>query len=827
MPNLKKSNIKALYITDKLKESFSTLLEYPCTVVEAPMGYGKTTAVNEALSYIEAVAIWQKIYDRSVAEFWSGFCHAVSKIDEECASNLKKIGIPSDSLMLREAMVLIENMNIVEETFLIIDDYHLVKSEEVDAFLEIFIKNLPELLHLIIITRTAFVENSMELQLKGIVNHIGTRMLEFDVDDITNYYRLWGIVISEEDQAELYRRSEGWISALYLFAVNYKLHGSFVFTHNFQELVYKTVYEPLTFEMKAFLVNICLFDGFNLEQARYMWQKNNAKKLLEQLLNSNAFISLDQASGNYAFHNIFLACVREQFMKQSEVVKIEIYKRMGDLYYHANACRHAMESYYKASDFDGILTALEKDRGKSIFSEQKDMLIKYYKECPKNIKLQHPIAILVYAITVIAAFNEEKLYEEACSEFLISLDHNKLSVDERNQLLGEYEMLRGFAEFNDIRKMREHNFKAYKLLKATSKSMDTDNSWTLGSPSVLYLYYRVPGELQDLVKYLLESTNYYAMITDGHGIGFHYVFEAEWYYLMGDFESAKIAAHKAIPLARSKKQLDIVLCSFFLQARIALAEGDFPKSKILISQMRDEIKQSHAYSLIYTIELCDVYLHACLEQVEKLPQWVEEGEYRKKMFFPSLAFANIVCGKVLISKGEAIKLLGVSEQFLVQASAFPNALAIIYTYIYKSVANQILNRYDAAVADLRQAMNMAMADNLLMPFVENAKGLINVLKDLQQKTAYGEFINKILIFYGNYQKSFNQIINKHFSTKKNKLRLTEREKQIALLVIKGLTNKEIGKTLFISPDTVKTELKNIFSKFNINSRVLITKEMLE
>jgi len=49
--------------------------------------------------------------------------------------------------------------------------------------------------------------------------------------------------------------------------------------------------------------------------------------------------------------------------------------------------------------------------------------------------------------------------------------------------------------------------------------------------------------------------------------------------------------------------------------------------------------------------------------------------------------------------------------------------------------------------------------------------------------------------------------------------LSERESQIADAVKLGLTNKEIGRRLRISPTTVKTHLENIFHKLNVTHRV--------
>ncbi len=49
------------------------------------------------------------------------------------------------------------------------------------------------------------------------------------------------------------------------------------------------------------------------------------------------------------------------------------------------------------------------------------------------------------------------------------------------------------------------------------------------------------------------------------------------------------------------------------------------------------------------------------------------------------------------------------------------------------------------------------------------------------------------------------------------LQLTEREKEIAMLIAQGLTSKQIARNLFISIETVKTHRRRMLSKNNISS----------
>ena len=48
--------------------------------------------------------------------------------------------------------------------------------------------------------------------------------------------------------------------------------------------------------------------------------------------------------------------------------------------------------------------------------------------------------------------------------------------------------------------------------------------------------------------------------------------------------------------------------------------------------------------------------------------------------------------------------------------------------------------------------------------------------------------------------------------------LTDREREIAELVARGLRNSEIARTLHVSENTVKSHLKSIFKKLNIDRR---------
>jgi LuxR family maltose regulon positive regulatory protein len=444
-------------------------------------------------------------------------------------------------------------------------------------------------------------------------------------------------------------------------------------------------------------------------------------------------------------------------------------------------------------------------------------LIEFYRECPEQIKRRHPIALLVVAMCFFT-FNEMELFAETCEEFGKAMQEDSIQNSETlPMLLGEFELLLSFAEYNDINKMLIHINHSWELLKQPAKFIDCSESWTFGSPSVLYMFHREAGKLEDEVHYMKEALPTYNQLTGGHGKGGDYVMEAERY--CGDFNNAEILAFKAISKAESAGQADILLCVHFLQTRIAVAKGDYEKALTISNKLKEEMKRNQWNYLLHTIHLCEAYILACLRQEKSIPIWIKEGDFlSSRLYFPTIAFLNIIYGRVLLLQGEYHKLLGTADQFMETASVFPNLLGMIYTHIYVAAANEKLFRREAALDALKMALDLALPDAIYMPFVENGDYIKPLLEEIYRSNNSKQ-IALILKQELSYQNAIQQITVDHFT--KAKPKLTEREQEISRLVAEGMSNSEIGNRLFITQNTVKTMLKRIFEKLEINSRSML------
>jgi LuxR family maltose regulon positive regulatory protein len=164
---------KIIYKRKQLNQALEAIWQYPLTVVEAPMGYWKTTAVKQFLKDNEAKVMWQTLADSSVSGFWRGFCRAFKQIDATCAERLAELGVPADSVLMDAALEVIESVVFAERTVIVLDDYQLLSSKSIDQFIEMLAKSSLPNLHIVIISRAMFGENSTELALKGFCQIIG------------------------------------------------------------------------------------------------------------------------------------------------------------------------------------------------------------------------------------------------------------------------------------------------------------------------------------------------------------------------------------------------------------------------------------------------------------------------------------------------------------------------------------------------------------------------------------------------------------------------------------------------------------------------------
>lgn len=80
-------------------------------------------------------------------------------------------------------------------------------------------------------------------------------------------------------------------------------------------------------------------------------------------------------------------------------------------------------------------------------------------------------------------------------------------------------------------------------------------------------------------------------------------------------------------MASRREQGEIVVCAMFLQARLALAKGDYAYACYLHQKMQEEVQQKKWYNQIQTIDLCEA-INLELKRAERVPLWIAQGDFQ-------------------------------------------------------------------------------------------------------------------------------------------------------------------------------------------------------
>jgi LuxR family maltose regulon positive regulatory protein len=215
-------------------------------------------------------------------------------------------------------------------------------------------------------------------------------------------------------------------------------------------------------------------------------------------------------------------------------------------------------------------------------------------------------------------------------------------------------------------------------------------------------------------------------------------------------------------------------------------------------------------------------------QLAVASQWLKN--YRAKPFLPPFRFymPQITAVKVLLaqdstdSRRQAADLLDQLQDFL---SSINNIVFQIEVMALQALLNDTLDNGPIAMEKLTKALALAEPGGFIRSFVDHGPQMADLLKQLIEQNVAVDYIGRILAAFKEDEDRAMQGESDHLTARPSPLStqplvepLTNRELEILDLLAQRFQNKEIAEKLFISPETVKKHLNNIYGKFNVSSR---------
>lgn len=821
-----KISLNSIYISERLQKSLQPVSNSALTAITAPMGYGKTTAVNWYLSRMakdsQALLIRISIYSQNLSIFWKSVQNAFSFAGLNFLENYDCPEDEASAGFLTE--ILCYQLEKCENCYIFIDDFHLLKDDRAVTFLCRMAGRIPENVHLIVASRNHFISDDWIVRLGGRLHRIEIDDLRLNAGELSAYIRRCGTSLTDSQLEQLLKSSEGWFAAVYLnlcsFSKSGELPGK---TSDIYQMFSASMLNPLPEDRKEFLSTMGLADEFTEEMAEFITKREDVHQILKMLTRQNAFVTCLNDGQTYRFHHMMKECAFRAFRTLDNSRQAFYYERYGAWYEKHGAYIHALSAYWRNQNFAAILRVVQKDAGILLASLKPEDVLEALNRCPVSVLKEYPLAILVLMRCMFNWKNIPKMLELKALLLASIREHPKLSEEEKGNLLGECDLIQSFLMYNDISRMSQFHRSASEKMTRPAISIRSDGGWTFGSPSVLMMFHRKSGDLDKELEEMNQCMPHYYKITNGHGQGAETIMSAEAHFMRGNFVDAHIVLEMAYTQIQGNGQESIALCCDFLAQRLSICMDI--KMRNTFEERRKELLQGHNTTWVNIFDSTCAYYYAVTGQTERIPTLFGAHMLSTVNFLaPGRPMMEMIENQVYLAQGEYSKVIGRSESILAMCQALHYDLVALHVQIQLLAANWKLGKTEQALELLRRSLSQAFPDGILMPFVENYPYIEELLKG----SFFGineNFLFRITRMGKEWEMRCDQLKKEEAYPPAFKV-LSDRELEITELMAKHMSNKEIAQSLFLSEGTVKQYINQIYSKLQIPGDVRVKRKYL-
>jgi LuxR family maltose regulon positive regulatory protein len=781
------------------------------------MGYGKTMAVRKYLGKRNARPFWVSIMTRDQGAFWRDFCNVLRRKlpDGGDVQALEELGYPDDPAKLDVARDMLARFDFPPQSVLVFDDVHLLPESRTSGLVRLclLLVRQGEFPPIVFISRHSPVQTLAEPLLKGAVAEIGPEVFAFTREEVGSYFEQCGVSLEEAEADRLLAATGGWISALYLYLLHYARHGQMAAPTELSVLLETQVYDRLR-DAKFLLLVLSPLESFTLAQAELFC--DDARTVLADVLKRNAFLGYDPVAGVYTLHALFRDFLREHYRRMPPDKRREVCLRNAQWLIQHDEIRKGAMLLGEVGNAVESLELLNSAVDRLQVTEGNGLLLGLFRTFDPELMERYPWVMFRYALAALSARDIPTLQGliARLGRYCASLPEDGA---EANGWRGEMELLLSLTKYNDILAMSAHHKRAAEFFRrggVRQSRMLGQNPWTLGSPSVLYMFHREPGTLERTLDQMRECLPCYCRLTGMHGAGAEDVILAEARYNAGDFEAAAVAVHRGLSLSLAHGQTGIEVCARFLLARLAMMRGEYDQAMDQLRTMRGRVEERKTFSLLHTVDLCSGLLHATLNRLEDIPAWLAKGGDEKFYAFAGGA-SYVLLGGALLLAGEYAELAGRFSLLLEKGQFASNLMFTIHAHLFVAAGNAGLGLWADSDDALFAALDLALPDRIYMPFATMA-GFLPQLKGLKDDETYGFDVRRILQLSASFEKARNSIVSRFFP--EDEPSFTPRERELARLGMTGMTYKSIADALGLAPNTVKRYFAALFKKLGVNNR---------
>lgn len=351
----------------RLDRQLAAGVRHRLTLVAAPAGFGKTALVTSWLATSRQQRVgWLSLEpsENDPTRFWSYFCEAlrrlgvvippVDEVADRSASDPPEVALTA----LINAIA-----NLTVDCVLVLDDYHVVHDPRIHAGLAFLINQLPPQLRLVILTRADPPFITSRWRANDVMVEIRARDLSFDHNETDLFLSDSGVHLPTELQEALIGRLSGWVAALRL-ATNW-IAGRDDATSAVAEFTasdstiaaYLTseVLDQLPERIRTFVLCTSILPQLSGPLCDAVMASGGSADILDHLYNHDLFLdALDVDRKWFRYHQLFAELLGHQLRREHPELEQQLHQRAATWYAANGFPDAAIDHSIAANDWDGV-----------------------------------------------------------------------------------------------------------------------------------------------------------------------------------------------------------------------------------------------------------------------------------------------------------------------------------------------------------------------------------------------------------------------------------------------------------------------------------------
>ena len=861
----------------RLQQYFLTGLNGRLTLVSAPAGFGKTTLAVDCVSASGRAVAWVSLdeSDSDTARFLTYLVAAIQTVVPDVGGAVRTaLESPQPPPMETLLTLLLNDLAALEkDLILVLDDYHLVDSTEVDKALEFLLQHLPPQQHLMLLTREDPQLPLARLRASGYMQEIRAAELRFTPEEAADFLNhTMKLSVTTEAVAMLESRTEGWIAGLQMAALSLKgdidqdaFIRDFAGTHRFVlDYLVEEVLQQCDPQTRVFLLRSSILERMNASLCDSVTGLPDSAERLRVLEQENLFlIPLDAQRGWYRYHHLFGEVLRVRLEMQGDEALSELHMQACHWFENHDLVKDAIRHALAAGNPQYAAQLVELDWPQRRLQEPEQVMLDWMQVLPESVILQRPVLCAYCGLAVLGIDNakSERFFSAAESALQIGPENRaergiKVSNEDAfREMPGLLAIGRAYqaGAAGDGEGVMAHAARARELMA------DKASVWR-GSASVLMgLMYWGAGDLSSARNAIAEGGQDMQIVGEISGTISTWYLLANLQTVQGRLDEAlktcdrgrKLAEQSEGPAVQGTADLYVMQAAirveqnllqeagqllenarklgaqaellesrhlwFVVRARIALCEGDFDSALAFLDEAEENrIPNPAPDPMPLTAWRMRVYLRQ--DRLEQVTVWADENglspedqpEYLREFEYLTLVRALLLQGRKNRDSSDFRKAKYLLDKLLEISVSGERRLRELEGRILQSLLSQELGESVRAEEALDQALKLAETTGVVRFFADEGKPMQVLLVTAAKSSAVAERL--LANFSGDQPPSATTGATALAES------LSERELDVLRLLGSELSGPEIASRLFVSLNTVRTHTKNIYSKLGVNNR---------